>query len=161
MRSAVFDSPVGPLTVSEDDGSVVRVRFGGHGGNDESALLAAVGEQLYGYFYCELEAFDLPLDPGGTDFQRAVWTAMRSIPRGRTWTYGGLARAIGRPGGARAVGAACGANPIPVLIPCHRVLGSGHIGGYSGGDGLATKRALLALEGASADSDPGPLFQHA
>jgi O-6-methylguanine DNA methyltransferase len=88
---------------------------------------------------------ELPLDPGGTPFQRAVWQALRAIPRGATRTYAELARELGRPGAARAVGRAAGANPLPVLVPCHRLLASGGLGGFSGG--LDTKRALLALEG--------------
>lgn len=88
---------------------------------------------------------DAPLDLGGTPFQRAVWDALRRIPRGATRTYAELARELGRPGAARAVGAAAGANPLPVIVPCHRLLAADGLGGFSGG--LPTKRALLALEG--------------
>jgi O-6-methylguanine DNA methyltransferase len=87
-----------------------------------------------------------PLDPAGTDFQKAVWNALRKISPGKTSSYGEIARTIGKPKAVRAVGGACGANPVPVLIPCHRVLAAdGKIGGFSGG--LAWKRALLAREG--------------
>jgi methylated-DNA-[protein]-cysteine S-methyltransferase len=85
------------------------------------------------------------LDPGGTDFQREVWAALRAIPRGATRTYGELARELGRPGAARAVGLAAGANPLPVIVPCHRLVAAAGLGGFSGG--IATKRALLELEG--------------
>jgi O-6-methylguanine DNA methyltransferase len=90
--------------------------------------------------------FSVPLDlPGGTDFDRAVWKALRRIPTGRTRTYGEVARRAGRPRAARAVGNACGRNPVPVVVPCHRVVAAGGIGGF--GLGLGLKRRLLALEG--------------
>lgn len=116
--------------------------------------------QLAAYFAGRLTVFDLPLAPAGSDFQQRVRAAMTAIPYGETATYGTLAARIEestlaarigesgrRPGGAaRAVGAACGANPIPVVIPCHRVVAANGRGGYSGHGGLATKDALLALE---------------
>jgi len=90
-------------------------------------------------------------DPGGTPFQRAVWAAITDIPRGETRTYGQLARALGRPRAVRAVARACGANPLPLLVPCHRVVAADGSGGYLGG--AARKRALLAAEGARAGAD--------
>jgi len=140
-------SPLGPLTVSACDGAVVALDWGAGGGRDRSNLLLTAAQQLDAYFYCELRAFDLPLAPAGTPFQQAVWREMLAIPRGRTRSYGELAARLD--GAARAVGAACGANPIPIIIPCHRVLAAGgRMGGYSGRGGAATKRFLLELEGA-------------
>lgn len=111
----------------------------------ESAL-AAAAEQLAAYFGGQLTAFDLPLAPAGTPFQQLVWQAMRMIPFGSAASYGGLARQLGS--SARAVGRACARNPLPIVIPCHRVLASGGaLGGYSGGTGLETKRWLLRHEG--------------
>ena len=102
-------------------------------------------ERLERYARGEALEFDLALDLRGTPFQLDVWRALRTIPGGATSTYAGLARALGRPGAARAVGAAAGANPLPVIVPCHRLLAADGLGGFSGG--LALKRALLALEG--------------
>ena len=102
-------------------------------------------EQLNQYFAGELDAFDLRLAPSGTDFQRAVWKALVEIPYGDTWSYGQVAEHIDRPKASRAVGAANGVNPIPVIIPCHRVIGSsGKLTGFGGG--LETKEYLLGLE---------------
>lgn len=104
-----------------------------------------VSRQLEQYFAGELTAFDLPLAPSGTPFQEQVWAALRQIPYGVTWSYGELARHIGKPNASRAVGAANGLNPIPVIIPCHRVIGSnGKLTGFGGG--LDTKEFLLGLE---------------
>ena len=101
--------------------------------------------QLNAYFARELEDFDLPLAPPGTAFQLEVWAALRAIPYGETVTYGELARRIGRPRASRAVGAANGANPLPIVVPCHRVVGAdGSLTGFGGG--LPIKSALLALE---------------
>jgi methylated-DNA-[protein]-cysteine S-methyltransferase len=107
--------------------------------------LRDVIEQLEAYFAGRLTEFKLRLAPEGTPFQLAVWEKLREIPFGRTWSYGQLAAAIGRPGAARAVGLANGANPIPIIIPCHRVIGAnGKLTGYGGG--LPIKEKLLALE---------------
>jgi len=144
---AVYDSPVGPLTVVEVDGAITTLHFGAHPGATTTPLLAAACDQLYGYFYCGLAAFELPLRPAGSAFQQAVWQAMQAIPKGRVRTYGELAAAIGSPRAAQAVGSACGKNPIPILIPCHRVVAGSHLGGYSGAGGVETKAALLSLEG--------------
>ena len=101
-------------------------------------------EQVQAYFDGEITAFDLPLAPFGSPYRRRVWAALCTIPYGQTRTYQEIAAAAG--GSARSVGGANGANPLPVLIPCHRVVGSSGLGGYSGGDGLDTKRHLLSLE---------------
>lgn len=145
--SLTIDSPVGPLTIVERDGALVRLRWGGATGSDETALLRTAAAQLSGYFFCELQHFDLPLAPTGSAFQHDVWQQMKLIPYGRTRTYGDLAAAIG--GCAQAVGNACGQNPIPIIVPCHRVVAAnGKLGGFSGGTGIDTKRALLNLENA-------------
>ena len=102
--------------------------------------------QLDGYFFCGLHQFELPVRPEGTDFDRRVFEAMRGISYGTTLTYGEIAASLG--GTARDVGTACARNPIPIIIPCHRVVGSGRaLVGYSGGGSLETKQALLSLEG--------------
>ncbi|MFP4394634.1 MAG: methylated-DNA--[protein]-cysteine S-methyltransferase [Anaerolineales bacterium] len=111
-------------------------------------LLREARAQLAGYFAGRRTAFDLPLDLRGTDFQRAVWEALLAIPYGETRAYGDIAAAIGRPRAARPVGQAVGANPVGVIVPCHRVIGSdGRLTGFGGG--LDLKRALLRLEGVS------------
>ena len=139
-------SPVGPLTLVERDGAIVAVRWGKPKAESESALLASAKAQLDGYFFCGLRNFELPLAPSGGDFDKRVWQAMLEIPYGHTKTYGEIAAAIG--GVARDVGGACGRNPIPIIIPCHRVVGAnGTMVGYSGGAGVESKVALLALEG--------------
>jgi methylated-DNA-[protein]-cysteine S-methyltransferase len=142
-----FMTPVGTLTVFEDDGAIVAVEWGRTGGGEaETPLLAEARRQLGAYFARARTAFSLPLRPAGTAFQGRVWALLAAIPYGETRTYGDLAAAMDS--GPRAVGAACGRNPIPIIIPCHRVLGAdGALAGYSGGAGVATKRALLALEG--------------
>jgi methylated-DNA-[protein]-cysteine S-methyltransferase len=137
-------SAIGDLTVAEEDGAIVSVDWGW--GRDQSAtpLLACARDQLFAYFDGDLTRFDLPLNPAGTPYRRRVWSALTNIPYGATRSYADIARQIG--GSPRSVGQANGANPIPVIIPCHRVLATAGIGGYSGGEGLATKRTLLALE---------------
>lgn len=137
-------SPIGDLTLSDADGAIVAVDWGWGRDQSETPLLCAARDQLFAYFDRALMAFDLPLKPAGTPYQRRVWGALCAIPYGATRSYGEIARTAG--GAARSVGQANGRNPIPILIPCHRVLASGGLGGYSGGDGLDTKRWLLALE---------------
>jgi methylated-DNA-[protein]-cysteine S-methyltransferase len=140
------DTPVGVLALMERDGAIVAVHWGKAKQETETPLLAAAKAQLDGYFFCGLKNFELPLAPSGTDFDRQVWRAMLEIPWGRTKTYGEIAAALG--GTARNVGTACGRNPIPIIIPCHRVVGAdGAMIGYSGGAGVESKVALLALEG--------------
>ena len=141
-----FDSPIGPLTVRERDGAVVAVRWGKPDQERETPLLATAKAQLDGYFFCGLRQFELPVRPKGTEFDRRVFEAMQAIAYGTTITYGEIAAALG--GTARDVGTACGRNPIPIIIPCHRVVGvGGALVGYSGAGGIETKQALLSLEG--------------
>jgi len=137
-------TPVGDLSVAEDDGAVVSVDWGWGRDQDETALLRRAREQLDAYFDRALTVFDLPLAPEGSPYRQRVWRALLVIPYGATRSYLDIAREAG--GSLRSVGGANGANPIPIIIPCHRVLATTGIGGYSGGDGLPTKRALLALE---------------
>lgn len=156
MRALVVDSPLGPLTVAEQDGAITHLHWGPVHGPRSSAVLEAAREQLNAYFLGRLQNFDLPLAPRGTAFRQRVWQEMCSIDYGCTKTYGGLTSLVG--GSARAVGAACAENPIPVIVPCHRVVAAGGgLGGYSGKGGLKTKRFLLDLEGWTGLS-PGPLF---
>ena len=145
-----LDSPVGRLALQAEGETLTGVRWAGAGErarNDKpSPVLKEARRQLERYFAGKLKAFDLPLAARGTDFQKSVWKMMREIPYGETATYGGMAMALGS--GPRAVGMACGRNPIPIIVPCHRVLASGgKEGGFSGGQGLPTKRKLLAIEG--------------
>jgi methylated-DNA-[protein]-cysteine S-methyltransferase len=146
MPARSVDSPLGRLTIQTAGGALTRIAWDETGGDDADPLLDEVAAQLDAYFRGRLCRFDLPLAPTGTAFQQAVWRAMRAIPYGATRTYGDLARELGS--AARAVGGACGANPIPIVIPCHRVLAAGGMGGYSGGRGIDSKRRLLQLEGA-------------
>lgn len=147
MPYLAISSPLGPLTVFEDNGAVVAIEFGRAPGGDDTPLLREARRQLDSYFDGDLRQFSLPLAAGGSAFQRAVWTAISAIPYGETRTYGELAKTVRS--AARAVGGACGRNPIPIVVPCHRVVGAaGRLTGYSGGEGIDTKRTLLALEAA-------------
>lgn len=139
-------SPVGDLTLSERDGAIDALAWGNGCHGTSTPLLNAGANWLSGYFAGKFTSpVDLPMAPAGSEFQRRVWQVMIDIPPGETVTYGDVARQLGS--APRAVGGACGANPIPILIPCHRVVGSnGGLGGYSGAGGLTTKRALLDLE---------------
>ncbi len=139
-----LESPIGPLTaVVDGDGRLVQLTFGEA---TPSGDCAAVHEQLREYFSGKRQTFDVPLALRGTEFQLAVWNELRRVPYGDTITYAELAQRIGRPSAIRAVGAANGANPIPVIVPCHRVIGSnGTLTGYGGG--IERKQWLLAHEG--------------
>jgi methylated-DNA-[protein]-cysteine S-methyltransferase len=148
MPSLSISSPVGNLALEEADGAIVAIRWGNERASNGSALLVEAARQLDAYFAGELKDFELPLRPAGSPFERQVWAQMQAIPFGETRSYGDLAAALGS--APRAVGGACGKNPIPIVIPCHRVLAKGGMGGYSGAGGLKTKRTLLALEGALA-----------
>lgn len=153
--SVTVPSPLGMLTVTEEDGAITRLRWRGTAATPApTPLLAEAARQLAAYFDKSLRDFDLPLRPAGSPFQQAVWRAMCRIPAGATRSYGAIAAEVGAP--AQAVGGACGSNPIPIIIPCHRILATGGaLGGYSGQGGNATKRFLLTLEGAeAADADP-------
>jgi len=137
-------TPLGDLTVSEEDGAIVAIDWGWAPDQTETSLLRRARAALHAYFDGDKTPFDLPLAPAGTPYQCRVWAALRRIPYGHTRTYLEIARDAG--GAARSVGQANGRNPIPIIIPCHRVVGSDGLGGYSGGDGPATKQALLDLE---------------
>jgi len=137
-------TPVGDVTVFEDNDAIVALEWGWVHDQASTPVLERARDQLDAYFDGALKTFDLPLAPRGTAYRRAVWAGLCAIPYGETRTYIDIARAAG--GSARSVGQANGRNPIPIIIPCHRVVATGHIGGYSGGDGLDTKRWLLALE---------------
>lgn len=137
-------TPVGDLSVAEDGGAIVALDWGWGRDQDATALLRRARDQLHAYFDAELTAFDLPLAPLGSPYRQKVWRALCDIPYGATRTYLDIARVAG--GSPRAVGGANGSNPIPIIIPCHRVVATTGIGGYSGGEGLPTKRALLSLE---------------
>ena len=164
-----LDSPCGPLfCVVDEAGAVVRIEFqnGRDGSNarecphfllrlreqgvkvvdDDGSHTARLRGQLAEYFAGQRQDFDLALSPVGTPFERSVWAELRRIPFGETRSYGEIAQAIGRPGAARAVGRANGANPIPIVVPCHRVIGSdGSLTGFGGG--LEAKSRLLEIEG--------------
>ena len=146
-----FDSPIGTIVIGGDEtGITVLGRYEDHSegrevANDEIDMIAEAGSQLDAYWNGELFDFDLPLAPAGTPFQQKVWNALRTIPYGRTASYGEIARKIGSPTASRAVGAANGRNPIAIVVPCHRVIGAnGTLTGYAGG--LDMKRSLLDLE---------------
>ncbi len=152
MPQLSLHTPVGDLTLSEEDGSLVAVDWGWGRDQSETPFLQCARDQLQAYFDGDLKVFDLRLAPHGTAYRRRIWQALVDIPVGETRSYGGLAMAAG--GSARSVGGAMATNPIPIIIPCHRVVGSGsgsgagagRMGGYSGGEGLPTKLFLLALE---------------
>ncbi|MCR9212807.1 MAG: methylated-DNA--[protein]-cysteine S-methyltransferase [Proteobacteria bacterium] len=149
MPQLSLHSPLGDLTVTEEDGVIISLDWGWvpTEWQSKTPLLEKAVEQLNQYFDGEIGDFDLPLEPEGSGFQKQVWAEMLKIPAGSTKTYGDLAKAIGS--AAQPVGTACGANPIPIIIPCHRVLAAGgKMGGYSGLGGLETKTALLRLEDA-------------
>ena len=150
-----IDSPVGPLMLAADDSGLRHVEFRDnrhpanrgdwHGGDNE--VLQAAEAQLGEYFAGRRHRFDLPLAPQGTPFQLQVWQALAAIPYGTTVSYAQLAQQIGNPSGTRAVGAANGRNPLPIVLPCHRVIGAdGELTGFSGG--RPAKQFLLRLEGA-------------
>jgi methylated-DNA-[protein]-cysteine S-methyltransferase len=148
-----IESPVGPLLLVANERCVCSIEFvngrrqvrANPGWTNNPEPLRETVRQLRAYFAGELENFDLPLAPEGTPFQLAVWKRLCEIPYGETISYGELARRIGNPNASRAVGLANGSNPIPIVIPCHRVIGSnGKLTGYGGG--LPVKKKLLALE---------------
>jgi O-6-methylguanine DNA methyltransferase len=144
MPQAVFHSPFGLFSVVEENGLITRLDWASRR-SDPTALLREACRQLDEYFAGERTVFDLPLD-FGEGFQEQMRRAMFAIPFGQTRTYGELAKTLGRP--AQAIGQACGANPIPIFIPCHRVLAASGLGGFSAPGGVETKIALLKLEGA-------------
>jgi methylated-DNA-[protein]-cysteine S-methyltransferase len=146
-----IESPVGPLVLAADEAGLRSITFAPReqelvaSRDEEAGPLQEPIRQLWAYFGGELEKFDLVLSPAGTPFQLEVWRRLDEIPYGQTISYGELARRIGKPKASRAVGLANGSNPIPIVIPCHRVIGSnGKLTGYGGG--LPLKEKLLALE---------------
>jgi methylated-DNA-[protein]-cysteine S-methyltransferase len=140
----IVETPVGPLALTASARGLERIDWEGHGGGDELVLEAAAA-QLAEYFAGERTRFDLPLHLEGTEFQRLAWTALAEIPYGTTRSYTEQARRIGRPTAIRAVGAANGRNPLPIVLPCHRLVGvDGSLTGFGGG--LWRKRLLLDLE---------------
>jgi len=158
LRWRVVASPVGPLRLAAEGAHVRRIAFtdgevpalpGPDPGTLEEAVLAEAARQLDEYFTAGRETFDLPIAPRGNEFRRRVWWALADVPYGTTVTYGVLADRLGLPpGSARGVGNALGANPIVIVLPCHRVVGAD--GGLTGfGGGVARKEALLALEGSA------------
>ncbi|WP_377641087.1 methylated-DNA--[protein]-cysteine S-methyltransferase [Oryzobacter terrae] len=157
-------SPVGRLELVERDDALVMISFDAPADGSPrherggSALLTEAHRQLVEYFAGRLRVFDLPLRPVGTDFQRRVWDVLAAVPWGTTTTYGWIADRLGLPPGAsRAVGAANGANPLPIVLPCHRVVGAdGTLIGYAGG--LERKADLLRLEGVPTEADQIALF---
>ena len=149
-----MDTPVGRLVLESDGDVLVGIwlpspskssRSSRSDGHDAPPVLKDTATQLDEYFARERTEFDIPMDLDGTEFQKEVWAELARIPYGETISYGELARRVGRPKGPRAVGQANGKNPIPIIVPCHRVLASNGIGGYGGG--LPMKRTLLAVEG--------------
>jgi methylated-DNA-[protein]-cysteine S-methyltransferase len=159
MAQLSVPSPLGTLLLTEDDGILTGVAWSLATGADDTPLLREASRQLHAYFARRLHDFDLPMHLAGSSFQRSVWQAMLRIPYGETRSYGDLAAELRS--AARAVGGACGRNPIPIIVPCHRILAASRaIGGYSGGGGTDSKRFLLALEGcALPDRAPLPLFE--
>ena len=148
----LYDTEIGRIAIGENGGAIALLRLPGEEVpgtvvQHETELLRKAAEQLREYLRGERKMFDLPLAPEGTVFQKAVWSALQEIPYGQTRSYGEIAAQIGRPKACRAVGMANHCNPIPIFIPCHRVVGShGSLTGYAGG--LAAKAQLLAHEGA-------------
>lgn len=156
MKIRHLDSPIGVLTLVASDIGLTHVLFEGQEPvdvglpadvpeADDHAVLEAAAGQLSEYFAGEREKFDVPLALDGTEFQEAAWRALAAVPFGETRTYGEQAEAIGRPGAFRAVGAANGRNPVPIILPCHRIVGAnGDLTGFAGG--IDTKRRLLDHE---------------
>ena len=147
MISHTFPSPLGPITITESDGAITAIVFGGSPDTypAPTPIIADTLRQLEEYFDGFRREFDLPLSPIGTAFQKAVWNALLTIPYGKTCSYSDIAMQIGRPKAVRAVAQAIGRNPISIIIPCHRVVGKdGSLTGYQWG--IPIKEALLKIE---------------
>jgi len=144
MPQLSLHTPIGDLTVSEENGAIVALDWGWGRDQTETVLLCSAHAALHAYFDGAIDGFDLPLAPAGSAYRRRVWQALCTIPLGETRTYGAIAALAG--GSPRSIGGANAANPIPILIPCHRVVAATGPGGYSGAGGLTTKQALLSLE---------------
>lgn len=140
-----LETPVGELSIHEDDGQITQLAWGAQG-QEQTDVLQEAKSQLLAYFAGELRQFALPLRIDASPFVQKVCDVMRAIPYGDTMTYGEIADQVGV--AAQPVGQACGANPIPIIIPCHRVLSASGLGGFSGAGGVETKIELLKLEGA-------------
>lgn len=145
MPTKTIPSPFGPLCIEEQDGRIVALDWHEAEKDQSTPLLDEAARQMASYFSGDLRKFDLPLAPRGNQFQRDVCKAMLDIPYGETRTYGDIAKLLGTYG--QPVGQACGGNSIPIIIPCHRVLATGGLGGYSGEGGVERKIELLKLEG--------------
>jgi methylated-DNA-[protein]-cysteine S-methyltransferase len=147
----ILDSPIGPLSVGRErrGGPLTDIHFFARTKEEwqrDDSAFDDVATQLRDYFAGQRRQFDLPLAPAGTPFQQSVWNVLRTIPYGATRSYLDVANAIGKPAACRAVGAANGANPLPIVVPCHRVIGAnGSLTGFGGG--IEVKKRLLALEG--------------
>ncbi|PWM38741.1 MAG: cysteine methyltransferase [Clostridiales bacterium] len=151
QKAWTYQTELGELTLAENGEALTRLSFGGGlpqgAAREETPLLQKAHGQLTEYLAGERRRFELPLAPGGTPFEQAVWAQLLKIPYGETCTYGGIAARLGKPGASRAVGMANHRNPIGIIIPCHRVIGKdGSLTGYAGGLGI--KERLLILEGA-------------
>ncbi len=140
-------SPVGPLGADAADGAITALVWGRAGDLTDGPLHAQISAEMAAYFAGSRSGFATPVAPKGSPFQHRFYAALCAIPYGETRTYGDLARELGV--SAQAIGQACGANPIPIIIPCHRVLAADGLGGYSGAGGIEAKVALLKLEGAA------------
>jgi len=151
MPSLTLETPTGSMTLTEKNGAIVGAKWGGLKDTDDTPLLRRAAQQIDEYFAGTRTEFDLPLRVIGSDFQRAVCDAMLEIPFGETVTYGDISKQLNIP--AQAIGQACGGNPIPLIIPCHRVLAANGLGGFSGDggglSGIELKVQLLRHEGAA------------
>jgi methylated-DNA-[protein]-cysteine S-methyltransferase len=154
MNYSYFESPIGPLLIAGDARAITQISFPKNGKpvrpeadwtESASGLVGEAIRQLREYFAGRRTDFDLPLAPKGTEFQKSVWRRLQEIPYGESISYGELAKRVGNPKASRAVGAANGRNPLPIVVPCHRVIGAnGKLVGFGGG--LPTKKALLEIE---------------
>lgn len=153
MPQLSLHTPLGEITVSEEDGAIVALDWGRGSEQESTPLLREARDQLHDYFDGKRVTFQLPLAPHGTPYQRRVWDALTRIPPGETRSYLDIAQELAS--GPRAVGQANGRNPIPIIIPCHRVVAAdGALGGYSGDGGPVTKRYLLDLEARALNRPP-------
>ncbi len=146
MNICTVKTEFGILGLVEDDGRITRLLWQAEDHGSRTDVLNEAARQLQAYLARKLDRFDLPLAPAGTDFQQRVYDAMLAIPKGGTRTYGDIAKELGV--AAQPVGQACSANPIPIIIPCHRVVAGNGLGGFSGCGGVETKIKLLRFEGA-------------
>lgn len=145
MSSTVIDSPLGKLLVRSNGSAITEVSFGAKSSKENGDMVtASFSKELNEYFHGKRREFSVKFEPTGTEFQKKVWDAMQKIEQGKTLRYADVAKQIGHPKAVRAVGTACGKNPIVVAIPCHRIVGSAGLGGYSGG--LDKKKWLLEHE---------------